>query len=468
MTQEKSLISIDIGSTYTKGALFSLSENGELRFVAREETPTTVQDLTVCFYQVKEALLKKISDHKNVEVFYSSSAKGGLSVVALGVVPELTLQMAKLTAYSAGAKINKVFAYRLKMSDLKTIEELNPDIILFSGGTDGGNETIVLHNAQMLARLKKGPVIIYAGNENLSDDVKMSLEHHDFVLSKNILPDLENPNPEPTRELIREVFLKQITVSKGITKLIENEGRGPFPTPYSVYEFMKVLATRDHESKEFSHFSLVDMGGATTDYYSYLTGYLPEENVIYRGVREPDAKRTVEGDLGMRINSVTCFEQAKEVLGLRLSDAEKERFHDYVVRVNKNPELRPSTKEEEAFDQELARICYFLAMRRHAGERQPVFTTNGLAYIQRGKDLRSIDTLIMTGGWLSRQNSKELFSYGESFFEDLKKEGRIPLIPQVKRYLVDKDYIIPLLANLHEKYSKEIIHFTHKYLKELP
>lgn len=463
----KSLLSIDIGSTYTKGVLFTLDEKRELSFVCREETPTTVNDLTECFYKVKEALLKHVVSPNDCEVFYSSSAKGGLSVVALGVVPELTLQMAKLTAYSAGAKINKVFAYRLKPSDLKAITAIKPDIILFSGGTDGGNESIVLHNAEVLAKLARGPVIIYAGNENLSDDVKEILKDHDVVLSKNILPDLENPNPEPARELIREVFLKQITVSKGISKIVESEGKGPFPTPYSVYEYMKVLATSHHEDKSFEHFSLVDMGGATTDYYSYLTGYVPEDKVIYRGVKEPDAKRTVEGDLGMRINAVTCFEQAKDVLKERFDEETLKRFHDYVLNVNKNPELRPQNQEEESFDQELARICYFLAMRRHSGERQPIFTPHGLAYIQRGKDLRGIETLIMTGGWLSRQNSKELFSHSEFFYADLTKEGRIPLIPQVKRYLVDKDYIVPLLANLHEKYSKEIIHFTHKYLKEL-
>ena len=82
----------------------------------------------------------------------SSSAKGGLAVAALGLVPEITLEVAKLAACSAGAKLTQVLSYRLNGADIRALEQNPPDILLFAGGTDGGNTDYLLRNAQALAR----------------------------------------------------------------------------------------------------------------------------------------------------------------------------------------------------------------------------------------------------------------------------------------------------------------------------
>ncbi|MCZ5770918.1 glutamate mutase L [Escherichia coli] len=71
---------------------------------------------------------------------YSSSAKGGLAVAAMGLVPSITLETAKVTAHSAGAKIAQYYAYKLNRRDIRALEETQPDILLFTGGTDGGEE----------------------------------------------------------------------------------------------------------------------------------------------------------------------------------------------------------------------------------------------------------------------------------------------------------------------------------------
>jgi uncharacterized protein (TIGR01319 family) len=76
----------------------------------------------------------------DVTLKYSSSAKGGLAVAAMGLVPSITLESAKVTAHSAGAKIAQYYSYKLNRHDIRALEDSPPDILLFTGGTDGGEE----------------------------------------------------------------------------------------------------------------------------------------------------------------------------------------------------------------------------------------------------------------------------------------------------------------------------------------
>lgn len=47
-------------------------------------------------------------------------------------------------------------------------------------------------------------------------------------------------------------------------------------------------------------------GRCYTDFYSQHHE-IHESGIIYKGLKEPDAKRTVEGDLGMRVSAELCF-----------------------------------------------------------------------------------------------------------------------------------------------------------------
>ena len=187
------LISIDVGSTWTKGALFSVKE-GRLIVERRESTATTTEDLSLCFKELHNKL--KLTAYAQTPVLCSSSAHGGLKIVAIGIVPDLTLESARLAALSAGGKLSKAYSYRLNKTDIKEIEESQPDIILLTGGTDGGNTSYILHNARLLAESNVDCVILYAGNKDLHDEIKEVLKKKDLIISSNVLPDLENPSPE--------------------------------------------------------------------------------------------------------------------------------------------------------------------------------------------------------------------------------------------------------------------------------
>ena len=202
------LVSIDIGSTYTKGALFLRTEEG-LRLVQRVITPTTQEDLSQGFAKVYTQLTglpygeareeeprkgepvtrvspgrrqgeeetrkregepttrsypgnKEGETRATPRVRFSSSAKGGLRIAAIGLVPDLTLQIARLAAWSAGGKIVADSSYKLREDRLSEILRTSPDIVLFTGGTDGGNEETVLWNAKKLAASSFSGTILYA------------------------------------------------------------------------------------------------------------------------------------------------------------------------------------------------------------------------------------------------------------------------------------------------------------------
>ena len=88
----------------------------------------------------------------------------------MGLVPSITLETAKVTAHSAGAKIAQYYSYKLNRRDIQALEETQPDILLFTGGTDGGEESYGLNNARVLAESKLDCAIIYAGNRDIQDE----------------------------------------------------------------------------------------------------------------------------------------------------------------------------------------------------------------------------------------------------------------------------------------------------------
>ena len=222
------ILAIDIGSTWTKGTLFAPDPECGLRDLATYHTPTTVANLADGFDACRTAL----DPAGEAELFYSSSAKGGLRIAALGIVPELTLKMAKEAACSAGGKISKVCAYKLNENDVDEIAASQPDIILFSGGTDGGNEVYILHNLELLKRLPPAIPVIYAGNRVLQRRVAETLADREVKIVANLLPELEKPNPEPAREAIRDLFLEHIVAGRGLDRIVAATGRNPQPTPY--------------------------------------------------------------------------------------------------------------------------------------------------------------------------------------------------------------------------------------------
>ena len=177
-------LTIDIGSTWTKGAIVDLDGSAP-RLLARASVPTTQHDLAEGFTRVRGALERGEDGAPRAEgatVRFSSSAKGGLAIAAVGLVPDLTLNVARMAAASAGGKVTDGFSYRLASDHVAAIAATHPDIVLLCGGTDGGNKKVIAHNAAMLARSGPGVTnIIVAGNKSAYDQVAALLLLQEFL-----------------------------------------------------------------------------------------------------------------------------------------------------------------------------------------------------------------------------------------------------------------------------------------------
>lgn len=431
------IVSIDIGSTWTKGAAFDHSSDGTLALLHRASHPTTVHDLSEGFGRVLRGL---VGHDDEFELFYSSSAKGGLAVAAVGLVPELTSEMAKMTACSSGAKVTQTFAYELSDDDVSSLMLSAPDIILLTGGSDGGNIFYPVRNAERIAGAGLDAAIVFAGNRSAKDAVTRILRGKHLLCTENVLPALDSPNPEPARTAIRDIFLTRITSGKGLDRIIAETGREPCPTPYALYEFCQSLAVH---APEIGEFLVVDMGGATTDVYS-VHDQVPTAGTVHRGLPEPSLKRSVEGDLGMRVSAITAAEAAREALGGL--NGETSDLSTYAAKVKAAPEHLAATAEERRLDELLAGINVATSVIRHVGRAYEVATADGIVTVQTGRDLSSVKTIIGTGGYLSHTGDFTPADWLSQIGVD--KHGKRVLSPRCERYLRDPMNILPLLANV--------------------
>lgn len=455
MTKQRA-ISIDIGSTFTKGGLFDLDQHTP-SVLKTAHTPTTTNDLTIGFTRVLAALtecppetpLQNIA--LETEVHVSSSAKGGLAIAAVGLVPDLTLQVAKLAAYSAGGKVVCSFAYGLTADDVTRIEHISPDILLLCGGTDGGNTSYVLQNAKHLVHAEIGCPIIYAGNRDVADQVAQLLGNYKVTVVPNLMPELGELNLEPVRDCIRKIFLELIIDGKGLSRIVAHCGCQIRPTPLGVFELIEIIPRVE---PGYDNLCVLDVGGATTDFYSNTESAMTSDTVVLKGIREPRLKRSVEGDLGLRVSIKFLRETAAEYIeaAVQREQITVAEMDEYVARCASKPDYVADTLNEQRLDAILFEACAYHAALRHAGIWKPTFTPAGKIYVQKGKDLRQIKRIVGTGGYIAHHNCADAIS--NAFWNLSRPAEKIILAPTLFQWMEDKSGLFPLLGNLAQKYPE--------------
>ncbi len=390
---------IDFGSTYTKLRALDLDA---ARVIGSAQGPSTV---TTDVNRGLDAALR-VLEHElgGLPAFRyrlaSSSAAGGLRMVTVGLVRELTAEAARQAALGAGARLVASFAYRLTGGDMTRIVETKPDILLLCGGTDGGNREVILHNAAVIAGSAVGCPIVVAGNRDTTEEIVALLSSTGKIAhgAANVMPSLDSLEIDSARGAIRDVFMQRIVTAKGIARASARFDAVLMPTPAAVLEGARLLADGVPGRTGRGPLVVVDPGGATTDVHSIGSGEPAEPGVIRYGLPEPYAKRTVEGDLGMRHNaaaivSAVGLEALAADAGLAVAMAATG-----VARVEADVEALPATDVEYRLDEALVRAAVTIAVTRHAGTLETVYTAQGPVQVQRGKDLGRVGTVIGTGG----------------------------------------------------------------------
>ncbi|HJL78865.1 MAG TPA: glutamate mutase L, partial [Candidatus Marinimicrobia bacterium] len=290
----RSILATDCGSTTTKAILIELMD-GEYRLQVRGEAPTTVEapfeDVTKgvlnAVMEVEELSGKKIlngdqiitpqNGSNGVDIYIStSSAGGGLQMMVAGVVKGMTGESAERAALGAGSIVMDVLASndgRKPHEKITRIRQLRPDMILLSGGIDGGTTKHVVELAEILAAANPKPrlgqnyklPVIYAGNNKAVNKIEETLgEITDLDVTENIRPVLEMENLKPSRDKIHDLFMEHVMQqAPGYKKLMSWTDAPIMPTPGAVGALIEMVAKKENISVVG-----VDIGGATTDIFS--------------------------------------------------------------------------------------------------------------------------------------------------------------------------------------------------------
>ena len=373
------IVATDCGSTTTKAILIE-NRGGEYRLIVRGEAPTTVEapfeDVTMGVLnsvgEVEELSGRKLIDENGriitpsngnvgTDIYIStSSAGGGLQMMVAGVVRSMTAESAERAALGAGSIVMDVIASndrRLPHEQIERIRRLRPDMILLSGGIDGGTTTHVVEIAELIAAADPRPrlgtgyklPVIYAGNKDAAQAVKNTLqEKTDLSIVENLRPVLERENLLPAREKIHDLFMEHVMAqAPGYRKLMEWADAPIMPTPGAVGAIIKRVS--EMEGIEVVG---VDIGGATTDVFS-----------VFQGV----FNRTVSANLGMSYSISNVFVEAGLPNVMRWVPFHMDE-RDLRNRV-KNKMIRPTTipqmMEELIFEQAIAKEALRLAFIQH-------------------------------------------------------------------------------------------------------
>lgn len=377
--KRRSFAITDCGSTTTKAILIELVD-GCWRQTYRGDAPTTVEapNEDVCI-GVRDALrdmeqargqrimdeqgelLRPRRDGQGVDAYLStSSAGGGLQMLVVGLVRRISARSAEAAALGAGAIVTDVLAYDDLVSTAEQIERLRrarPDMILLSGGEDGGAVVQVVELAELLAaasvRSRAGGAaatpVVFAGNASAAQVIKDQLgSGFELHVVPNVRPLVELQELGPAREKIHDLFLEHVMQqAPGYARLSAMVDAPILPTPTAVGNMLLAGA-----KERRTDIVCVDIGGATTDVFSVCAGRY---------------HRTVSANLGMSYSATNVLVEAGLAgIGRWLPlPMEDESLRNAVMNKTVRPTTIPDTTEDLLLEQALAREAMRLAYDQH-------------------------------------------------------------------------------------------------------
>ena len=457
----KPVLLVDFGSTYTKVTAVDVDEE---RILGTGNAYTTIQtDVGDGLQNALNALEAVTGPLEFAETYACSSAAGGLRMVTSGLVPELTSEAARMASLGAGAKLVGIYSYEMTEEDIEEISSLNPDIFLLVGGTDGGNQACILHNAEMLAAMKPKFPIVIAGNRTAMKRCSALLKDCEIYICENVMPKFGVLKIDAVQKQIRDIFLRNIVKAKGLTKAVSLMNDIVMPTPAAVMQAMTLLADGTSTEKGIGELIGVDVGGATTDVYSIAKGLPQAMNTVTKGLPEPYAKRTVEGDIGMRYSIRGIVDAAGLSRIAELAGLTESRVSELIdLLANHTDTLPREDPELTDLDRALASMAVETAVMRHSGTLEETFTMMGQTFVQSGKDLRTVRKIIVTGGSLIHTKETARIA-GFARWNPAQPQS---LRPTEADIYVDRKYILAAMGLLSRQYPDTALRIMKKELEQ--
>jgi hypothetical protein len=290
MNETFSLLAIDLGTVYTRAFLFDVVE-GQYSFIASGSAPNTMkkpycdinEGLHQTFLQLEEKTGRSIIDSQarlvipsredgfgvdRLVLTYSSGPE--IRMVLVGLLSDVSLASLRVVANSVyGSVVDTIDAGDARSIDeqIDAVLRLNPQIIVFAGGTERGASRSVLRLAEMIyIMLKvipegKRPEILYCGNSLLAQKIKEGLEHWTPVaIAKNIRPNLDEETFMDAQTVLSQMVLYQKSqLIGGIEEYSQISSTEPESTAMGFHRIIRYLGT---ESKRYRSVLGVDLGAS--------------------------------------------------------------------------------------------------------------------------------------------------------------------------------------------------------------
>lgn len=447
----------DIGTTFTKVCL--LERTGDTWRIRKEATsPTTVDspDLDVMI-GVRSAigkleswsgikilsqnqLVSPSSDSSGIDEFRAtSSAGGGLQVLVAGLTEAITVESGHRAALGAGAVVTEVVSLHQVNTDSRSIERIRNvpcDMVLITGGTDGGNISDVLTLAEFLSLASPKPrfdthaktPLVYAGNTDAHTYLEGIIgDSMELICVDNIRPTVETESLQPVRNVIQDIFLRHVmSHAPGFRSLALWAQDKVKPTPAALGTALSYIS-----SKKNCNILAVDVGGATTDVFSTIDGRF---------------YRSVSANVGMSHSMGSILEETTpDLISQWLLNGQNEGLvRNWHLNKMIRPTTLPQTIEELMLEQAFAKEAIRLSLNHHRSivtglkgvkiQRQvgDVFTQHGTGYTL--VDLLSTKAVIGLGGVIS--NAPRLSQALSMIVDGIQPEG-------ITHILVDDGSFLP-------------------------
>ena len=448
LVQNESILAIDVGAAVTRAVLFDVVE-GQYRFVASGQAPSTAEapfkDIglgvreaitnlqnilgsTLLGPQDNNLIAPSQPDGSGVDAVVATVSAGPVvKTVVVGLLSDVSLESARRLAESTYSRIVE----KLDLSDqrrpdqqMDSIVRLRPDLVVLAGGTNGGASRSIqkmleaVGLACYLMPIEKRPMVLYAGNHKLADDVQELLGGHagKLQISYNVRPSLETEDLAPASyELASLVMKLRERQIKGIDELSLWAAGNVLPTAFARGRMIRFLSKLYQSTRGLL---CVNIGASAT---SISAGFAGE---LTLGVYP-------QFGMGENLAGILQYSTIDDIMRWLQLDISSNSLREYLFQKSLYPASIPATKEEQAIAQAIARHALYLAVRTEKKD----FPASAQA--ARTDLMPALDLILAGGGVLS-----EGTSLGQSLLLLLDAIQPVGITP----ILLDQNNLLPLLG----------------------
>jgi hypothetical protein len=361
----------------TRAALFDVVE-GFYRFIAFGHAPTTaaapfkdlsegvrqaIEDLQIVtrrkFLGEDRRLIMPASEGKGVDTFAATLSAGpAVKTVVVGLLEDVSLESALRLARTVYTRVVDTIEQNDKRKPKQQIDgilRLQPDLILFAGGTDNGATRSIQHLMETiglacyLLPAEKRPALLFAGNAELAEKIKSGLQPltSSLSVSPNLRPTFETEDLQPAQHALTKLYTQiRRGQMNGVDELNTWAGDTLMPTAYAEGRIIRFLSQVYDSRKGILG---VDLGASAATVAAAFGGELTLGVYPQLG-------------LGEGLANLLRYTSLEEILKWIPLDIPAEAVQSYLHLKSIYPMSLPATPEDLAIEQALARQTLSVAL----------------------------------------------------------------------------------------------------------